>query len=145
MLGWLISVSRCGSPTLREARGDAGAMRSLLIETTGSAAVPKATDADQRIATWQAGLGGLDWLDSLVSSGRGMSTSHGGYPEAYLIPCQDFMALVEEGLPHEHPSWRSDPGDILTDRWLGRTTVNSDTLARCDPDEWLLVEAWDES
>jgi hypothetical protein len=55
------------------------------------------------------------------------------------------MAVVEEGLPHERPSWRSDPGDILSDRWLGRTTINHDTLARCDPDEWLLIEAWDES
>jgi hypothetical protein len=27
----------------------------------------------------------------------------------------------------------------LTDRWLGRTTIDGDTLVRCDPDEWLLV------
>src|SRR5205807_891763 len=77
MLGWLISVSRCGSRALREARGDADAMRSILIETTGSADVPKSTDADQRLATWQTGLGGLDWLDPLVSSGRAVATSRG--------------------------------------------------------------------
>ena len=120
-------------------------MRSVLIETTGSADVPESTDADQRLATWQTGLGGLDWLDPLVSSGRAVATSRGGYPETYLIPCRDFMALLNEGLPHERPAWGTDPGDILSDRWLGRTTINDDTLARCDPDEWLLVEAWDES
>ena len=145
MLGWLISVSRCGLRTVREARGDADAMRSVLIETTGSADVPESTDADQRLATWQTGLGGLDWLDPLISSGRAVATSRGGYPETYLIPCRDFMALLNEGLPHERPAWGTDPGDILSDRWLGRTTINDDTLARCDPDEWLLVEAWDES
>lgn len=145
MLGWLISISRCGSRTLREARGDAEAMRSLLVETTGSADVPESTDADQRIATWQAGLGGLDWLDPLVSGGRAVSTSRGGYPETYLIFCQDFIALLDKGLPHERPAWVTDPGDVVTDRWLGRTTVDGDALAQCDRDEWLLVEAWDES
>jgi hypothetical protein len=145
MLGWLISVSRCGSRTLREARSDADAMRSLLIETTGSSDVPESTDADPRIATWQTGVGGLDWLDPLVSSGRAVSTSRGGYPETYLIRCRDFVARLDEGLPDERPVWGTDPGDVLSDRWLGRTTVDSDTLARCEPDEWLLVKAWDES
>jgi len=55
------------------------------------------------------------------------------------------MALIDEGLPDERQCWHSDPGDILSDRWLGRTTINGELLARCDPDEWLLVEAWDES
>ena len=69
----------------------------------------------------------------------------GGDPETYLIPSRDFMALIDEGLPDERQCWHSDPGDILSDRWLGRTTINGELLARCDPDEWLLVEAWDES
>ncbi len=145
MLGWLISVSRCGSRILRDGRGDADAMRSLLIETTGSADVPESTDADPRIATWQTGLGDLEWLDPLLSSGRALSTSRGGYPETYLIPCRSFMARLDDGLPDERPKWGTDPGDILSDRWLGRTTIDTDTLTRCDPDEWLLVEAWDES
>jgi hypothetical protein len=145
MLGWLISASRCGSRELRKARGDADAMRSVLIETNGSADVPEQTDGDQRIATWQTELGGLEWLESLVRSGRAVSTSRGGYPETYVIHCRDLMAFIEKGLPHERPVWPSDPGDILGERWLGRTTINRDTLARCDPDEWLLVEAWDES
>src|SRR4051812_45642565 len=44
MLGWLIIVSRCESRALREARGDAPTMRSVLIETTGTADVPTSTD-----------------------------------------------------------------------------------------------------
>lgn len=145
MLGWLISVHLCGTRVLREARGDADALRSLLLETTGSGNVPASTDADERIAIWQTGPCGLDWLERLVSTGRALSTSHGGYPENYLVLCRDFMALLDDGLPDERPLWRSDPGDTVTDRWLGRTTIDGDALARCDPDAWLLVEAWDES
>jgi hypothetical protein len=145
MLGWLIIVSRCGSRTLREARGNADAMRSLLIETTGSANVPESTEADTRIATWQTGLYGTDWLTQLVTRGRAASTSRGGYPETYLIRCREFTTRLDEGLPHEYPTWVSGPDDILGDRWLGRTTIDAETLAQCDPDEWLLVEAWDES
>lgn len=116
MLGWLISVSRCASPALREARGDADAMRSTLIETTGSQDVPQSTDTDPRIATWQTGLGGTDWLQELVKEGRAASTRRGGYPDTYLIQGRDFMTLLVEGLPYERPRWGADAGDILTDR-----------------------------
>ena len=145
MLGWLISVSRCGSQALRDARGDADKMRSVLTSETGSPDVPESTDRDTRIATWQTGLGGLKWLDELVSSGRAASTSRGGYPETYLITCRDFTSRLEGGLPNERPVWRTEAGDILTDSWIGKTEILTEALAQCDPDEWLLVEAWDES
>lgn len=53
MLGWLIIVSRCGSRTLREARGDANAIRTLPLETTGSADMPTSTHAEERLATFR--------------------------------------------------------------------------------------------
>jgi hypothetical protein len=52
---------------------------------------------------------------------------------------------LTKGLPDERPTWGFDAGDILMDGWLGRTTIDAETLAQCDPDEWLLVDAWDES
>ena len=145
MLGWLITVYRCGSRTLREARGDADAMRSVLVETTGAPTVSESTDADARIATWQTGLGGTAWLTHLVTRGRALSTSRGGYPDTYLIHCRDFATRLDEGLPEEHSAWIAGVDDILTDRWLGRTTIDTEMLAQCDPDEWLLVTVWDES
>jgi hypothetical protein len=86
-----------------------------------------------------------DWLDPLVAGGRALSTSNGGYPERYLIICADFRSCLEQGMPAEKPVWTADPGDVLTDRWIGHTAVEADALAQCDPDEWLLVQAWDES
>jgi hypothetical protein len=29
--------------------------------------------------------------------------------------------------------------------WEGKTTIDEAALDSCDPEEWLLVEAWDES
>jgi len=44
-------------------------------------------------------------------------------------------------------NWLCDPWDVITDadKWEGKTVVDRDAVTLCRPDEWLLVEAWDES
>ena len=42
-------------------------------------------------------------------------------------------------------TWVSEPGDILTEDWAGKTVLDHAALAQCPPDEELLIEAWDES
>src|SRR4051794_3930219 len=101
MLGWSVTVFRCGSPALRDARGDADAMQSMLIAETGGSQVPSSTDADRPIARWQAGLNGTAWLTELVDTGRAVKTSRGGYPDTYLIPRVAFAARIANGLPDE--------------------------------------------
>jgi hypothetical protein len=142
MLAWLISVYRFGDPALRAQRGDFDAMLTLISTDPD---LPQATDADQRVARWQTRLGGARWLDALVESRNAAYTSHGGYPNNYLIRCKDFRERLEDGLPEERDIWVVGAADILTEDWLGKTTIDSDELQRCDPDEWLLVEVWDES
>jgi hypothetical protein len=146
MLGWHITIYRFGDSTLRLHRGDLDATLALLTTATGRSEVPKSTDADHRLAVWQAALGGTDWLRGLVESRRAALTGGGGYPDTYLIRCQDFRARLEAGLPYENTTWISGPHDVLDpQRWLGRTTIDGEQLARCAPDEWLLAEVWDES
>jgi hypothetical protein len=145
MLGWLISVYRLGLPALRDARGDVEEVRSLMIGATGSSAVPRPTDADTLIASWQTGLNGAGWLSELVANGQALSTRRGGYADTFLIRCRDFAARRAPGLPHEKPTWVAGAEDVVTERWLGRTTVDDQLLGECDLDTWLLVEVWDES
>jgi hypothetical protein len=38
-----------------------------------------------------------------------------------------------------------EAGDVITDKWEGKTVIDGATAAQCRPDEWLIVEAWDES
>jgi len=63
MLGWHISVFR---------QADGG----LLPGT------PKTERAD-RIAVWQTGTGGLDWLDELATQGMAVNLGGDGYPYWY--------------------------------------------------------------
>ena len=41
--------------------------------------------------------------------------------------------------------WHYDPGDVLTEKWHGKTFMDHRGLAECAQEEWLLVEVWDES
>lgn len=141
MLGWAISVARFGSAELRQARGDVAAMRALLVEATGSEDVPERTADDPLIAVWQSWLGGINWVRELVDQDRALPTVRTGYPDTYLVLCQDFKARLEAGLPSENKTWALGYGDIITDRWLGETKIDEELLAQCPPDEWLIVEA----
>ena len=41
--------------------------------------------------------------------------------------------------------WASGLYDVLTEKWEGQTVIDRDAITQCRPDEWLLLEAWDES
>jgi hypothetical protein len=47
--------------------------------------------------------------------------------------------------PEARQSWAHRPSDIISHKWEGKTVINHATAAGCQPDEWLLVETWDES
>jgi hypothetical protein len=75
-----------------------------------------------------------------------VSTSYGGYPETYLIVCRDFMALLDNGLPHERPVWAPIPAtSSATAGLVERQSTAKRSRGAIRTDEWLLVEAWDES
>lgn len=98
-----------------------------------------------RLAVWQTGIDGLDWLDALVEQGRAVSLGRSGYPTSYTARIEDLRPTVLNGPPDANAVWRHDPGDILTDKWCGKTTTDRSALSACRPDEWVLIEAWDES
>ncbi len=68
-----------------------------------------------------------------------------GYPCWYTATAQQLIPFVMNEPPHAHRVWGSGPYDILGDGWEGKTVIDSAAIADCRPDEWLLVEAWDES
>jgi hypothetical protein len=39
-----------------------------------------------RLAVWQTGLGGLDWLNELVKAGKAIDLGGNGYPNRYTGP-----------------------------------------------------------
>ncbi len=49
------------------------------------------------------------------------------------------------GPPEANKVWGLSEGDIILPGWIGKTWMDVDAIGRCSDDEWLLVEAWDES
>jgi hypothetical protein len=125
MLGWHISVYR---------QADGGASPATAESVRG-----------ERVAVWQTGLGGLDWVYELVEAGRALHLGDNGYPYWYTATAENLIPRIEAGPPEANLVWRYDEGDILTDKWEGKTVIDRAATAACRPDEWMLIEAWDES
>ena len=125
MLGWNIGVFK-----LRDA---------------GTSPATAQSQHGARLAVWQTGLGGLDWLDELVEAGNAIQLKGGGYPNRYTATAEYLIPRIIETPPGARAVWVYRKGDIITDKWVGKTVVDREAAALCRPDEWLLVEAWDES
>lgn len=98
-----------------------------------------------RLAVWQAGSHGLEWIDALVKAGDAVNLGGDGYPFRYTATAAILRPLLTDGPPNARNAWVSEPGDILTGNWAGKTVLDHVALAQCPPDEELLIEAWDES
>jgi len=125
MLGWHISLYR---------QIDNGAAPATADSPTGT-----------RLAVWQTGLGGLDWIEELVKEGKAINLGGNGYPCRYTATAENLIQRIGDEPPGARRIWGHDPGDILTEKWEGKTAIDRNTMTLCRPEEWLLVEAWDES
>jgi hypothetical protein len=125
MLGWHISIYR------QQGAGDTPARTRA--------------DAGERVAVWQSGHDGIDWLRELVAQGKAKALGGNGYPYLYTATTQHLLPRIADGPPGARPNWQHGPSDLLDAKWLGKTTIDRSLATACRPDEWLLVEAWDES
>lgn len=98
-----------------------------------------------RLVVWQTGLGGLDWIYELVKQQKAIRLGGDGYPLEFTAMTMYLKTQLVEGPPHARAIWTYDPGDILLPGWLGETTKDLEALNACRSDEWLIVQAWDES
>lgn len=101
------------------------------------------TSAKIQLASWRSGINGLDWIRHLVEAGQAASLGfNGGYPCRFSVTASAALPiLTPDPLPHDSPITAHHPGTpgiwgLLMDR---------DEIARCSPDEQLLIEAWDQS
>jgi hypothetical protein len=124
-LGWHISVYR--------------------QKTDGSAPAASGGSHGTRLAVWQTGLGGLDWLNELVKAQKAIQLGWNGYPMEYTATAKHITPRLRDDPPEAKPFWTFDKGDIITREWLGETTKDLEAMNACRPDEWLIIQAWDES
>ena len=95
---------------------------------------------------WQTGLRGLDWLDDLVKEQKAIDLGGNcGYPNEYTAMAAHILPKLRGRPPKARPVWASGVEDVITPQWHGRTTKDGHAMAACRPDEWLIIQAWDES
>lgn len=124
MLGWNINVYR--------------------QEGDRSAPATASSQSELRIAVWQTGIEGIDWLDALVAEGKADLVLGGGFPTRYTAKARHVVPFISNP-PGARDIWLHGPHDILSEKWVGRTKVDAQEVAALLPDEWLTIDAWDES
>jgi hypothetical protein len=125
MIGWHISIYR---------QRDGGSSPAEFETLEGA-----------RLAVWQTSWGGLGWFDELVKQDKAIDLGGSGYPLRYTAQARYLTGRVLVGPPDANETWVRGPQDVVTDKWAGRTVVDGNVVGACAPDEWLIVEAWDES
>src|SRR5687767_14834353 len=100
-LGWNISVYR--------------------QQNDGSAPASFGAAHGTRLAIWQTGLGGLDWLDDLVQQQKAIDLGgKGGYPNEYTAMAAHIVPRLRSNPPKAKEVWTFDAGDNITPQWLGK-------------------------
>jgi hypothetical protein len=122
MLGWEIFISRARP---EGAKGQAG--------------------RDNLIASWMVGLYGLSWIEDLVAAGKATLLGGNGYPVRFQVSAGTLAGALASGVPaHDSPPVFGDDY-VLPRGWTGTAHIDLERLAALDPDEPLVVEAWDQS
>ena len=100
-----------------------------------------------RLAIWRAHANGLDWLKGLAESADAFHLSdNAGYPVRYTVRTGAAIPIILDGPPRARTNRFAEPTDMVAyDRLPGGAIIDQEALEQCQPDEWLQVEAWDES
>ncbi len=98
-----------------------------------------------RLAVWQTGVDGLDWLRELAKEGKFVDLGGNGYPSRFTATAEVIVPRIVDSPPGARDQWLLDAGDIVTDKWAGKTVVDGAVAGQCRADEWLIVQVWDES
>jgi len=127
VLGWHVSVYR---------QADGG----------HSPATPESAQG-VRLAVWQTDVGGLDWLRDLAKEGKAIDLGGNGYPSWFTAPAEHLIPRIEGGSLRANEDWVIGEGSYIADPklWVGKTQIEPEAVKQCRPDEWLLIEIWDES
>lgn len=76
------------------------------------------------LAIWSPELLDLKWIQEVVRAGNGIDLGGNGYPCRLTVRAEHILPLLEEEPPRE---------------------IDGGAVANCRPDEWLLIEVWDQS
>ena len=102
-------------------------------------------DKSAILATWEASVGGREWIDALVSDGKATQLLFDGYPCRYTAAAKHVFPLIQEGPPrHTAPVVIGD--DYVSEGgWSTKITIHRDRIDGCPEEQMLTIDAWDQS
>lgn len=146
MLGWAIGVYRIEAARPPLLAADVPALLAAFPTEDDRYTLSKDLKTAARLAVWQTGMGGTDWLDELAKQGQATRlATNSGYPVVYLVQARVLLPRILDGPPDARKQWLSETHDILLPNWEGQTAIDRGAASKVLPEEWLVVEAWDES
>lgn len=102
-------------------------------------------EAGPQIASWEASIGGLAWLDELVAAGKAEQTSWNGYPNLFHANAGDVFSLINDGPPkHTAPLVIGDDY-VSKGGWSDKFRLDAALAGVCSPQDRLTIQAWDQS
>lgn len=113
----------------------------ISTETLEQRALPGGGNKEATLATWEAGLGGMDWILELCKQGKAEQHSFNGYPNRFTALASEITPILARGIK-EHLGHFNGPEPSA---WKGSATVHQERIAACAPDQLLTVEVWDQS
>lgn len=98
------------------------------------------------VVHWLTGLDGTQWLDRMVIEQKAvMLGSNGGYPLRYSARWKDLLPeLLMQPEPYNGPPVIGEDY-VMTQGWQSQKKVNHELLAQRQPDDLMIVDAWDQS
>jgi len=103
-------------------------------------------EADETLATWVVGLGGLDWVKELAKQGQAELVLAGGYPTSYKLAAKHLLPFLKA---RQLPSYKGPL--VIGDDYVregGLNTglmINEVTMFKCKDVDMLFFVAWDQS
>ena len=99
----------------------------------------------KRLAVWQSGIGGLGWIYTLINKNKAIELGGCGYPSRYTAQAKHILPELAGEPPEANAVWSCGPTDQLSEAWSSKTAKDQELMQGCLPDEWLIIDAWDES
>lgn len=97
------------------------------------------------LGSWEAGIGGLAWLDKLVAEGKAERLSKDGYPSWYTARAKDIFPLIAAGPPRHHDPFVIGADYVRPLGWMAHLRIELPKFDACPPEQILTIDAWDQS
>lgn len=101
---------------------------------------------DQTIASWMVGSSGTDWLRNLAKEGKAVDVAvNCGYPHVFSMKARDLIPILINGIPQSGGGLVIGENYVINGNRIWDFAIDAELLSKCDPDDELVIDAWDQS